>query len=139
MMATAAASAPRASAAALPLSSFVDPPEPLLPLLQLHYPPLIDKVTVSDLVPLIRNRNYHRHRDELTRTQLHQIILANALISRLFSVLYYTHSLLVRLVVNYAAENDTSTDFSALNQTAQQLRNAIVAQHVSSSLPLQDV
>lgn len=139
-MATAAASAsPHASAAApLPLTSHADPPA-LLPLLQLHYPPLIDKVTVSDLLPLIRNRNYHRHRDELTKTQLHQIILANALISRLVSILYYTHSLLVRLVVNYAAENDTSADFSALNQAAQQLQNAIVAQHVSSFLPLQEL
>ena len=70
-------------------AEFIDFPPP--PQSLLLYPTLIDQTSLSDLPPLIRNRNYHAHRDNITKIQLEQLILANALIARLSSVLFYAH------------------------------------------------
>src|SRR5436305_11096159 len=86
----------------------------------LLYPSLIDQTSLSDLPPLIRNRNYHAYRDVVTRTQLDQIILANALITRLTHFLYYAHTLLTQVVVNIGSTNNNVWEFSLLNQTAQE-------------------
>jgi hypothetical protein len=114
-------------------AEFIDFPPP--PQSLLLYPTLIDQTSLSDLPPLIRNRNYHEHRNNITKIQLEQLILANALIARLTSVLYYAHSLLVRLVVNDHGSSGTGGDFSSLNQAAQELQRSITTKCNS---PLQD-
>ena len=104
-------------------AEFIDYPPP--PHSLLLYPTLIDQTSLSDLPPLIRTRNYHAHRNNITKTQLEQLILANALIARLTSVLYYAHSLLMRLVINDRGSNAAGDDFSSLNQAAQELFRSI--------------
>ena len=112
---------------------FIDLPPP--PHSLLVYPTLIDQISLSDLRPLIRNRNYHALRNNVTKIQLEQLILANALIARLTSVLYYAHSLLVRFLINNHGVNGAGGDFSALNQAAHELQRSITAKCNS---PLQD-
>jgi len=111
-------------------SAFVDhlsPPQSLL-----LYPTLIDQTSLNDLAPLVRNRNYHANRDALTRIQLDHSILANALITRLTSILYYAHTILARFIVNIRQSCDNSSDFSTLNETTQELQNAITNKYTSS-------
>jgi hypothetical protein len=110
--------------------AFVDhlsPPQSLL-----LYPTLIDQTTLNDLAPLARNRNYHAYRDALTRIQLDQSILANALITRLTSILYCAHTILARFFVNIRPSCDNSSDFSMLNETTQELQKAINNKYTSS-------
>lgn len=114
-------------------ADFIDFPPP--PHSLLLYPTLIDQTSLSDLQPLIRTRNYHAHRNNITKTELEQLILANALIVRLTSVLYYAHSLLVRLVINDHGSKGTGDDFSCLNQAAQELSRSITTKCNS---PLRD-
>jgi hypothetical protein len=110
-------------------TTFLDsvPPRSLL-----LYPSLIDQTSLSDLEQLVRNRNYHLYRDAVTRIQLDQLILANALITRLASLLYYAQTLLVRLVVNHSPANDNTSDFTVLTQAAHELRKSITNKYTSS-------
>jgi hypothetical protein len=73
-----------------------------------------------------RNRNYHEHRDAVTRVQLDQLLLANALITRLASLLYYVQTLLVRLIVNNASPTGTINDFSGITEAAHDLQKSII-------------
>jgi hypothetical protein len=116
------------SSSSLP-TSFLDsvPPQSLL-----LYPSLIDQTSLSDLEQLVRNRNYHLYRDVVTRIQLDQLILANALITRLASLLYYAQTLLVRLVVNHSPANDNTSDFTVLTQAAHQLQKSITNKYTLS-------
>lgn len=110
--------------------AFVDhlsPPQSLL-----LYPTLIDQTSLNDLAPLARNRNYHAYRDALTRIQLDQSILVNALITRFTSVLYYAHTIFARFIVNIRQSCDYSSDFSLLNETTQELQKAITNKSTSS-------
>ena len=102
----------------------------------LLYPTLIDQTSLSDLAPLVRNRNYHAYRDAVTRTQLDQSILANALIARLTTLLYYAYTLLVRPVVNAGPSGDNTGDFSALNQATQELQRAIISKCAAPAEPV---
>ena len=110
-------------------TTFLDsvPPQSLL-----LYPSLIDQTSLSDLEQLVRNRNYHLYRDVVTRIQLDQLILANALITRLASLLYYAQTLLVRLVVNHSPANDNTSDFTVLTQAAHQLQKSITKNYTLS-------
>jgi hypothetical protein len=91
----------------------------------LHFPPLIDETSLFDLATVVRDRNYHAYRNDVTRTQLDQVILATGLITRLTSLLYYTHTLLVRHVV----ETGNTNNFSALNQASQDLQRSITERY----------
>lgn len=110
-------------------STYVDPSSPQSLLL---YPTLIDMTVLSDLVPLFRNRNFHAHRDDVTRTQLDQLILADALLTRLSDLLRYAQSLLVRTVVDNGPTNNNIGEFATLNQTAQELHKSITSKYTSS-------
>ena len=114
--------------------AFVDHPPP--PQSLLLYPTLIDQTSLSDLAPLVRNRNYHAYRDAVTRTQLDQSILANALIARLTTLLYYAHTLLVRPVVNAGSSGDNTGDFSVLNQVTQELQEAVISKCTAPAEPV---
>src|SRR6202022_4306666 len=103
------------------------PPQSLL-----LYPSLIDQTTLADLAQLVRACNYHAYKDNVTRIQLNQVILANALISRLASLLYYTQTLLVRLVVNNSPATDNTSDFCTLDQAAQELQKSITTTYTAS-------
>jgi hypothetical protein len=92
----------------------------------LHFPPLIDETSLYDLANVVRDRNYHAYRNDVTRAQLDQIILANGLITRLASLLFYTHTLLVRHVVETGLATDSTNNFSALNQASQELQRSIL-------------
>jgi hypothetical protein len=111
-------------------ATFVDHPSP--PQSLLLYPTLIDQTTLSDLPPLVRNRNYHAHRDAVTRSQLDQIILANALFARLTSLLFYAHTLLVRVAIKSKPADDNASDFSVLNQGAHELQKSITCKFPTS-------
>jgi hypothetical protein len=91
----------------------------------LHFPPLIDHTSLFDLATVVRDRNYHAYRNDVTRNQLDQVILANGLITRLSSLLYYTHTLRVRHVVETGLATDNTNNFSALNQASQDLQRSI--------------
>src|SRR5579859_839937 len=105
-----------------PVAAFIDPSPPQSLLL---YPSLIDTTTLTDLAQLVRARNYHAYRDTVTRLQLDQVILANALITRLASLLYYAQTLLVLLVVNHGPTNDNINEFVVVNQAAHELQKSI--------------
>ena len=114
-------------------ATFVDHPPP--PQSLLLYPSLIDQASLSDLASLVRNRNYHAYRDSVTRAQLDQIILANALITRLISFLYYAQTLLVRFIVNQNSTGNYRSDFTAINQATQELQKSVVTKCASSFEP----
>jgi hypothetical protein len=114
--------------------AFADHPSP--PQSLLLHPTLIDQTSLSDLAPLVRNRNYHAYRDTVTKTQLDRSILANALIARLTTLLYYAHTLLVRPVVNAGPSGDNTGDFSVLNQATQELQRAVVSKCAAPAEPL---
>lgn len=113
----------------LPSTDYLDsvPPTSLL-----IYPTLIDQTSLADLQQLVRNRNYHLYHDVVTRMQLDQLILANALMTRLASLLYYAQTLLVRLVVNQSPANDNTSDFTVLTQAAHELQKSITTKYTSS-------
>jgi hypothetical protein len=98
----------------------------------LHFPPLIDETSLFDLATVVRDRNYHAYRNDVTRNQLDQVILANGLITRLTSLLYYTHTLLVRPVVEAGLATDNTNNFSALNQASQDLQRSITEKYNAS-------
>jgi hypothetical protein len=116
-----------------PLAAFGDPSPPQSLLL---YPSLVDQTTLADLAQFVRARNYHAYRDAVTRVQLNQVILANALIARLAGLLYYTQTLLVRLVVNNTRATDNTSDFCTINQAAQELQKSITNTYTS---PIENV
>jgi hypothetical protein len=109
-------------------SAFVDPSPPQSLLL---YPSLIDQTTLVDLAQFVRGRNYHAYRDAVTRVQLDQVILANALIGRLASLLYYAQTLLVQLVVNNSPAHDNTSDFCTLTQATQELQKSITTTYTT--------
>jgi len=94
----------------------------------LHFPPLIDETSLYQLANVVRDRNYHAYRNDATRAQLDQVILANGLITRLISVLYYAHTLLVRHIVETGLATDNTNNFSALNEASQDLHRSIIEQ-----------
>jgi len=102
--------------------SFVDPP---LPQSLLLYPALIDQTTPADLSLQLRNRNYNEYRDIVTGIQLDRLLLANALVARLASVLYYAQTLLVQLIVQNTTSGDIS-EFSVINEATQDLRKSVI-------------
>ena len=113
-------------------AAFIDPSPPQSLLL---FPTLIDQTSLADLHELVRNRNYHAYRDAVTRVQLNELILANALITRLASLLYYAHTLLVRLVVEHTPAHDNTSDFVVLNQAAHDLQKCITGKY---NKPIED-
>src|SRR5579862_3608765 len=115
---------------ATPCSSFVDPPAPHSLLL---YPALNDQNTLSDLALQVRNRNYHEYRDVVTRVQLDQLLLANALIARLASVLYYVQTSLVRIIAENASAGDNPWEFSGINEAAHELQKSIITKCSASA------
>ena len=115
-----------------PTPTFVDPS---LPQSLLLFPTLIEQTSLSDLQNLVRNRNYHAYRDAVTRVQLNEVILANALVTRLASLLYYAQTLLVRLLVEHSPAHDNTSDFVVLNQAAHELQKSITNKY---SKPIDD-
>lgn len=113
-------------------AAFIDPSPPQSLLL---FPTLIDQASLADLHELVRNRNYHAYRDAVTRVQLNELILANALITRLASLLYYAQTLLVRLVVEHTPAHNNTSDFVVLNQAAHELQKSITSKYTK---PIED-
>jgi hypothetical protein len=107
-----------------PTPTYVDPPVPRSLLL---YPSLVDQTTLSDLVVELRNCSYHEHRNFVTRVHLNRLLLANALIARLASVLYYVQTLLVRFIVNNTAASTDLNDFAGITEAAHVLQKEIIS------------
>jgi len=94
----------------------------------LHFPALIDETSLYDLANVVRDRNYHVYRNDVTRAQLDHVILANGLITRLISVLCFAHNLLIRHIVETGLATDNTNNFSALNEASQDLHRSIIEQ-----------
>jgi len=94
----------------------------------LHFPPLIDETSLYNLANVVHDRNYHAYRNDATRAQFDQVLLANGLITRLISVLCYAHTLLVRHIVETGLATDNTNNFSALNEASQDLHRSILEQ-----------